>query len=193
MKQYLQYNWWKYLAIILIPIILWCSIFEILQKPAAHQRMRILYIGENLDAAALQQKLSSALPTLTDQPLREIRVKNEQHCDSTMLTARCFEYDLILIEASCLPEKLGQRVFRELSPELIPLFSTVSLYRETVESKEKNYGFLLEPDGKTVFSSCYSGKDTCYLFFSPESVNCNPAGGNDAALKAAYYLMESTS
>jgi hypothetical protein len=44
MKQYLQYNWWKYLAIFLIPMILWCSVFEVLQKPAAHQRMRILYI-----------------------------------------------------------------------------------------------------------------------------------------------------
>ena len=192
MKQYLQYNWWKYLAIFLIPMILWCSVFEVLQKPAAHQRMRILYIGENLDAAALQQKLSAALPTLTDQPLREICVKNEQHCDSTMLTARCFEYDLILIEKSCLQEKLAQRVFRELSPELITLFSAVPLYQETVESNEKNYGFLLEPDGKTVFSSCYNGNDTCYLFFSPESVNCNPDGIN-AALKAAYYLMESTS
>jgi hypothetical protein len=145
-----------------------------------------------LDAAALQQKLSAALPTLTDQPLREIRVKNEQHCDSTMLTARCFEYDLILIEKSCFQEKFAQRVFRELSPELITLFSAVPLYQETVESNEKNYGFLLEPDGKTVFSSCYNGNDTCYLFFSPESVNCNP-DGNNAALKAAYYLMESTS
>lgn len=192
MKQYLQYNWWKYLAIILIPIMLWCSIFEILQKPAAHQRMRILYIGENLDAAALQQKLSSALPTLTDQPLREIRVKNEQHCDSTMLTARCFEYDLILIEASCLPEKAGQRVFGELTPELLSLFSAAPLYEEAVENAKKNYGFLMEPDEKSVFSSCYSGKNTCYLFFSPESVNCNP-DGNNAALKAAYYLMESTS
>ena len=193
MKQHLQYNWWKYLAIILIPIMLWCSIFEILQKPASHQRMRILYIGENLDAAALQQKLSAALPTLTDQPLKEIRIRNEQYCDSTLLTARCFEYDLIIIEASRSQEKLGQRVFRELSPELIDLFSAASLYQETAESSEKNYGFLLKPEDETVFSSCYSGKDTCYLFFSPESVNCNPAGGNDAALKAAYYLMESTS
>lgn len=193
MKQYLQYNWWKYLAIILIPIMLWCSVFDVLQKPAPHERMHILYIGENLDTAALQQKLSAALPTLTDQPLKEIRVRNEQFCDSTLLTARCFEYDLIIIEASRSQEKLGQRVFRELPPELITLFSTAPLYRETVESSEKNYGFLLKPEDETVFSSCYSGSDTCYLFFSPESVNCNPAGGNDAALKAAYYLMESTS
>ena len=154
MKQYLQYNWWKYLAIILIPIILWCSVFDVLQKPAPHERMHILYIGENLDTAALQQKLSAALPTLTDQPLKEIRIRNEQYCDSTLLTARCFEYDLIIIEASRSQEKLGQRVFRELPPELITLFSTAPLYRETVESNEKNYGFLLEPDGKTVFSSC---------------------------------------
>ena len=189
MKQYLQYNWWKYLAILLIPIILWCGIFDILQKPAAHQRMRILYVGENLDTAALQQKLSDTLPTLTEQPLREILIKNEQYCDNTTLTARCFEYDLIVIEESCLPEKVGQRVFGELTPELLSLFSAAPFYEETVENAEKNFGFLLEPGEKTNFSAFYSSNNTCYLFFSPESVNCNPSG-NDAALKAAYYLME---
>ena len=99
------------------------------------------------------------------------------------------EYDLIVIEESCLPEKVGQRVFREFSPELVSLFSAAPFYEETVENAEKNFGFLLEPGEKTNFSAFYSGNNTCYLFFSPESVNCNPSG-NDAALKAAYYLME---
>ena len=192
MKQYLQYNWWKYLAIFLIPIMLWCGIFEILHKPAAHERMRILYIGAHLDTASLQQQLSATLPTLTDQPLREISIKNEQRCNNTLLTARCFEYDIIIIEKSCLPENPGQQVFRELSPEWITLFSAAPVYQETVEKTEENYGFILKPDEKTNFSSYYSGKDLCYLFFSPESVNCNIAGENDAALQAAYYLMERT-
>jgi hypothetical protein len=26
MKNHLQFNWWKYLVILLIPIIVWCSI-----------------------------------------------------------------------------------------------------------------------------------------------------------------------
>lgn len=197
MKHHLQYNWWKYIAILLLPVILWVSIFDILKKPDADERLHILYIGQSLDTAALEQQLKNVLPTRSSQDLKEIRVQAEQYSDSTVLTARCFDYDIILIEAPDSPESIGQRVFSVLTPELAKQFPEAVLYTENTDTETLPYGFILDPSVKTGFSACYTGTEKCYLFFSPESVNldtCNGKGaaGHDGALQAAQYLLEIT-
>lgn len=197
MKQHIQYNWWKYVAILLLPVILWVSIFDVLKKPDADERLHILYIGQSLNAAALEQQLKEVLPTRSSQRLKEIRVQAEHYCDSTILTARCFDYDIILIEASSAPENIGQSVFSPLNPELQKQFPEASQYTENTDAKALPYGFILDPAVRTNFSACYTGTEKCYLFLSPESVNFDTynslgTAGHDGALRAAQYLLEIT-
>lgn len=184
MKRYWQYNWWKYVAVILLPIILWTTLFDILKQPAPEERLRILYIGESLNTAALEEELAAWLPDHTAQKLKEISVNTEQRCDTTLLTARCFEYDIIIIENPHLPQNVGRQVFSSLSEHR--QFPNAALYYE----EEIPCGYLLEAETSTGFSAHYAGQNTCCLFFSPESVNCDPEAGTDAALQAAKYLLE---
>ena len=196
MKNHLQFNWWKYLAILLIPIIVWCSIFSAMKKPEAYQRVHILYIGSALDAEGLQAQLERALPDLTDQQLKNVTVTIASPVENSYVTleARCFDYDILIFEQSSMPENVGQAVFVRLTEALIAQFPEATLYQEDVaDAGILTYGFQLEKSSR--FGAYYTGNAPCYLFVSPRSenfdtLNENGRAGNDAALRFAQYLLE---
>lgn len=198
MKNHLQFNWWKYLVIILVPTILWCSIFSALKKPDPHQRVHILYIGENLDAEGLQTELNKALPSLTSQQLKAVTVTVAPPGETAYgtLEVRCFDYDILIFEESSMPKNVGQAVFVRLTDGLLQQFPNAKLYQENVEDAGiLTYGFL--PEAGSRFAAHYTGKQPCYLLISPRSenfdtLNENGRAGNDAALRAAQYLLEIT-
>ena len=198
MKHHLQFNWWKYLLILLIPILIWCSVFDALKKPAPDQRLHILYIGESLDAEALQTELINALPSLTLQQLKAVTVTVAGPGETaySTLEVRCFDYDILIFEESSMPKNVGQAVFVRLTDQLLQQFPDTTLYQEdVVDAGSLTYGFLL-PSGSR-FAEHYSGSQTCCLFISPRSenfdtLNENGRTGNDAALKAVQYLLEMT-
>ena len=198
MKNHLQFNWWKYLVIILIPIILWCSVFSALKKPGPDQRMHILYIGSELDAEGLQVQLANALPNLTNQQLKAVTVTVAAPGEAaySTLEVRCFDYDIFIFEQSSMPENVGQAVFVRLTDSLLEQFPGAELYQEDViDAGILTYGFRIAAN--TRFAAHYSGDQTCYLFVSPRSenfdtLNENGRAGNDAALRTAQYLLEIT-
>lgn len=199
MRNPFQFTWWKYLAAILIPIILWCSIFDILARPAKNERLYILYVGDHLDSLSLQQQVTDRLPTLTEQPIRDIRVDAVSQMDSvTVLTARTFDYDLLIFEESKMLPYMGIDAFASFSDRLIGCFPNVPHYTEDTDAGTLVYGLLLHSDtSSNPFSSCYSGQENCYLFLSPQSENfdtLNQRGvaGDDAALQTAQFLLEMT-
>ena len=199
MKDHLQFHWWKYLALALLPILLWIGVFQILAQPKAHQRVNVLYIGSQLDTIRLQWELKTALPELTQQQILSAAVNSEaipkeQYFNA--LTARCFDYDLIIIEEDCMRENIGQAIFVRLLPELTEQLPNALPYEETAEDALLTFGYILyDGQRENLFSGFYSGNQKCYAFISPESVNfdtLNEKGnaGDDAALKALRYLME---
>lgn len=199
MKNHLQYNWWKYLAILLIPIILWCSVFSAMRKPAPDQRVHILYIGSGLDAEGLQAQLANALPDLTSQQLKAVTVTVASPGETaySTLEVRCFDYDILIFEQSSMPENVGQAVFVRLTDSMLSQFPDATLYQEDVsDAGILTYGFQLHAD--TRFAKHYASDQTCYLFISPwsenfDALNENGRAGNDAALRTAQYLLEITS
>lgn len=198
MKAHLQYNWWKYLLILLLPIFFWCSIFSNLKKPTPEQRVHILYVGQNLDAQKLEEQLSQALPQRTTQQLKSISVTvvEEDTLSYDVLDARCFDYDILIFEESSMPANVGQAVFVRLTQELLRQFPDCVYYREAVaDVGVLTYGFTISPESSAPFAQCYTGTQNCYLFVSPRSenfdtLNENGRSGNDGALKAAQYLLE---
>lgn len=199
MKKQLQFDWWKYLLLLVLPIVVWCNIFSMSAKPAEHERLQILYIGNGLDTQSLCRELETALPGLTQQKILAVSVEREDITPSqysNTLTARCFDYDLIIIQESCMQDNVGQTVFVRLLPELTEQLPNLAPYEETAEDTLLTFGYVLY-DGVRAnrFWNFYTGEETCYVFISPESVNfdtLNEKGriGDDAALKVLQYLSE---
>lgn len=199
MRGHLQFHWWKYIALAVIPILVWTGIFQHLAQPKANQKLGILYIGENLDTAAIRQELETALPKLTQQEILQITVDTEQIPENqyyATLTARYFDYDLIIIENSHMQENIGQNIFVRLLPALVEQVPHASPYTETAENTLLTFGFMLyDGNRENHFSRHYTGNEQCYVFVSPESVNFNTLNekgihGQDAALRILQYMTE---
>lgn len=200
MKNIIQSHWGKYLAVILIPIVLWAAIFSVLKKPASNEKLSILFVGSELDSGSLRQTVEQVLPELSDQKLQKITVAqavpgNMSYFD--FMRSQSFRYDIIIMTQSQFRENTGQSLFPALSKALQDAFPHAQLYTEsTTDLGELPYGLILR-DGlqKNRFSSFYSGNEICYLFFSPDTVNLAGKNGigspsDDCALKIAEYLLE---
>jgi len=199
-RGHLQYSWWKYLLVILLPILLWCSVFDVMAKPKDNERLHILFVGNDLDAVSLQQTLEAAIPTLTDQKIKEVKVVTELAAGEIYgqkMTTYSYEFDLIIVSQSFMRDNTGQ-FFRRLPMDGLPGYETVKLHRELVgeEEYEAPFGFVLwEPGVKNHFGTFYSGNEICYLFFSTQSVNLYPlfggsAEGDNAAVAALDFLLK---
>lgn len=200
MKHHLQFNWWKYLLAFLLPILLWTGVFQSMATPGPTQRLNVLYVGQGLDAVALQQQLSAQLPTRTSQPIRSLTVDTaslDGNAYHSILSARSITYDMIIIEESSLVKNTGQSVFTRLTQELLAQFPNAVPYTEEIEDGSTlTFGLVVyDGTGNNRFSACYQGDQRCLLFISPYSENFNALNengvtGNDAALKAVQYLLE---
>ena len=197
---HLQYSWWKYLMVILLPILLWCSVFDVLAKPKDNERLHILFVGDGLDAIALRQTLEEALPDLTQQEIKEVKVTTDYAAGEIYgqkLTTYSYEFDLIIVSQSFMRDNTGQ-FFRRLPMDGLPGYEQGKLYTEKVEDGAYTapFGFVLwEPGVKNNFGNFYSGNEICYLFFSTQSVNLYPlfggsAEGDNAAVVALDFLMK---
>ena len=204
MKRYLshfQYHWIKYILIIVLPIILWTSIFDILAEPADSERFRIYFIGEGLNCEDLSAHIENQIPFLTEQAsrIREVSVSSSIVPDETassVAMARSYDYDLIIIPESFMSKNIGQANFNALDTQLVDeLLSSVTYYTEPFYEEERSYGMVLfDGQQNNVFSEYYNGTETCYVFFSSHSVNLgqlNTTGNteDDVALTVLDYLL----
>lgn len=197
MRRHLQYNWWKYLLAVLLPIIIWLTVFEQMAKPANNARLRVLYVGEGLDSQSLQQELTHQLSQMSKQVLQEITVTQVSPAGisyTEYLTARCFDYDLLILSPDWCPEGIGQAVFSRIPTALLASFPSSDVYTEVVEESDLPYAFVL-PETSPFYSFSSDKGRPCLLFPSPESVNLDGKNGkgdlgDDAALQAMRYLLE---
>lgn len=197
MRRHLQYNWWKYLLVVLLPVIIWLTVFAQMVKPASNARLRVLYVGDGLDPSGFQQELTLQLSELSTQVLQEIAVTQVSPVGisyTEYLTARCFDYDLLILSPDWCPEGIGRAVFSRIPPALLDFFPSSDVYTEVVEKSDLPYAFVL-PETSPFYSFSSDRGRPCLLFPSPESVNLDKKNGkgdlgDDAALQAMRYLLE---
>lgn len=197
MRRHLQYNWWKYLLVVLLPVIIWLTVFTQMAKPASNARLRVLYVGDGLDPSGFQQELTLQLSELSTQVLQEIAVTQVSPVGisyTEYLTVRCFDYDLLILSPDWCPEGIGQAVFSRIPPALLDSFPSSDVYTEVVEKSDLPYAFVL-PETSPFYSFSSDKGRPCLLFPSPESVNLDKKNGkgdlgDDAALQAMRYLLE---
>lgn len=183
MKRHLQYNWMKYLAVLLLPLLLWPTAFRLRERLHSEQ-LSILFVGEGLDTVQLQDALAEQAhkSVCVTQAVPGVLPYHE------FLTAQCFNYDLLILSEDCLQENVGQRFFSRVPEALTAYFPNAQPYQETVEGTPLLFGYVL---GDTARLSNYlSGTLCCYLFFSPESSLLGM--DDDAAILAVQFLLEDT-
>ena len=198
MKAHLQYNWWKYLAVIIIPIVLWTSVFSSMAKPKDNERLSILFVGDGLDCRVLQENMVATIPQLTNQKIKSVKVASrvfDKDLYRKMLVSQCFDYDIIIISNSYYNEDVCKSVFRPFSEILIEQFDTASFLLEKYGGNNLPMGIVLfDKASNNKFVEYYSGGEACYMFFSPYSVNFSGLNGfgeiaDDVALRVAQYLL----
>ncbi len=199
-EAHLQYNWWKYLAVILVPVILWCWVFSAVAQPKGHERLHVLFIGDELDGLQLQRDLEEVLPTLTEQKIKQVKVVSDfipSNYYGTKMTTNTYEFDLIIVSQRFMRENTGQ-FFRVLpNGGSLPGFGELGIHKETPPDvgSELAFGIVLWEQGmENRFGSYYSGSEKCYIFLSPQSENLAPlyndcSEGNDAATQALKFLL----
>lgn len=182
---HLQYDWWKYVAVFLIPLILWCSIFTILKRPKADERLHILFLGEGLNTQALEQELTTYLQENTSQNLKSVQIATAVYTDenyNNQLLAATYSYDIIIISQPQMKDTVGQDFFYVLPQELQS--AEIQLYEENVNGTTMPFGAL-----------GFLNDQVCYVFVSPQTENLYPLNtksqeGNHAAVIAWQWLME---
>lgn len=199
MNRHLQLNWWKYAAVAFAAIALWCGIFSSLSSPAQNEQLSILYMGDALDADGLQAYLQAAMPSITQQTIRKVRVTAtvpDGMNSKSLLMTYCASYDLIIIQQSHLAPNVGQTIFARLTEDMLSCFPDAKTYTEPVEGGTLPFGLVLyDGSHQNNFSAFCAGAECCYLFFSPYSVNfdgLNEYGqaGNDAGIATVQLFLE---
>lgn len=194
-----QYNWWKYLAVLIIPILFWVTFSEVLLKPAENEKLAITYWGEGLRAEDLRENIAATVPSLTEQKIKTVEIStskpDERHYNQTVTSAQ-YSSDLIIISEQYMQKNIGQdRGFSAMDevtfyyafPDGIP-------YVETAEDKQWYYAVELPCDCvflSYVDSEINDGKH--WLFLSPQSKNIGKLFGkgnadDNCALEVARYL-----
>ena len=56
-NSYIQYNFWKYILVFLIPLIVWSVIYSDIDKLKYDEVINVLYIGDTLNAEELEKEL----------------------------------------------------------------------------------------------------------------------------------------
>ena len=178
---HLQYDWWKYAAVILVPLILWCSVFSALKKPKANERLHVLVLGEGLDIAAMERELTDYLEANLEQPLKSVKVAMAEYTQDmfeNQMMAATYAYDILLISREQMRQDIGRSYFFVLPQQLQT--DGISLYEETVDGEQRPFGaYVLEQ---------------YVAFISPQTKNLYPLhpaseAGDQAAVLAWQWLM----
>ena len=195
-RNHLAYNWWLYIVVAVLVLVLWLSLFSRLAQPNNNEQINITYIGTSFDHLKLQSDLYDELPERTEQNIKKISVENAvidgEYDLNTLLRARLAgNCDFVIIEGSIIEEYEIDLAsyFAQLD---IASFERIFGDIEAVTTDDKIFGLLC--NSGTKMDNYYSGKNTCKIFFNKNSVNLsNLFGGKveqDAAVQVIKYLTE---
>lgn len=187
---YFQYNWIKYLIIIILPLVLWLIVYSDIDQVKYDESVRILYIGDDLDKEMLQEKISSNINSITSQELKYVSVMTysaDKEVVYEYLRNKVYSVDIVIIENEYLDKEVISQIFAPLTNKLKDDFKNADL----VDVGENSYGLKISKDSD--FYDCYSKTEEVSVYLSPHSLNIGKAYGygkieNDSAIKIAKYI-----
>ena len=127
---YFQYNWIKYLIIIILPLVLWLIVYSDIDQVKYDESVRILYIGDDLDKEMLQEKISSNINSITSQELKYVSVMTysaDKEVVYEYLRNKVYSVDIVIIENEYLDKEVISQIFSPTSTKSAFLKSSFNL------------------------------------------------------------------
>lgn len=176
-KNHFVYQWWKYLAVVIVAVVFWVYLFNTLARPQSNEQIKITFVGNDFNNTLLKDDIKVNLNTLQgNQNIKEIGVEcfysEDAYTLSTVLSTRVTsDTDFVIIKENQLKDFDIPAFFVELSEsDVTQNFGNVPTY-----SREgKLYGIQLNSD---TFAKYYQGKENCYAFITSVSENFGGTNG----------------
>lgn len=188
---YIQYNWFKYLLIIIVPLFFWLIVYSDIDQVKYDESVRILYIGDDLDKEKLREDITLNLTTITDQELKFVSVMTYSAKEEVVydyLRNKIYSVDIVIISNELLNEELIRQIFVPLTVNLKDKFFGVEL----LNIDDNSYGLKIASQSN-FYQYCSIGKEAT-IFISQHSLNIAKAYGygdieNDSAISIVKYIL----
>ena len=188
---YIQYNWVKYLLIIIVPLVFWIVVYSDIDQVKYDECVRILYIGNDLDGVMLQENISSNINLITNQELKYVSVMTysaDEELVYEYLRNRIYSVDIVIIANDFLNEDLITQIFTPLTLDLRQKFSSDYL----LNIGDNSYGMKIALQSN--FYEFYTSEKEATIFLSQYSLNIGRAYGygnvqNDSAISIVKYIL----
>ena len=186
-----QYKWWIYLLTAILIVVLWLTVFGIMAKPKATEKIGITFVGTEFNSAALESDLPGVIKSISQQEIKQVNVESivEENVFTldNILIARSQGVTDLFIWKGELKAGIEER-YAVLDEQIIS-----AALGDVTFHKVNGEAFAILLDGAN-FSKYYSGSEQCWLLVSVNSVNFGGANGiglpeNDAALMIVKYLL----
>ena len=190
-SSYIQCNWIKLLLIIIVPLVFWLIVYSDIDQVKYDESVRILYIGDELDASKLQENITSNLNLITNQELKSVSVMCYSGTIESVyeyLRNRVYNVDIVIISEKYYNEDFISQIFVPLTTKLKQDFNGCDF----VDIKEKSYGLEILEDSD--FYKYHSKNEKVTVFLSQHSLNIGKAYGygkveNDSAISISKYIL----
>ena len=198
-RRHFQYFWWCYLAILIVAIVFWTSVYGIIEKPDANEKLTLSYFGNSYDGAKLELEIEKNITDITSQNIREFSVDQVNQTEDillgSMIQTRLYSSDIMIFEEGVVTEEFVSMNFRPIINKLEACFSNMDVEYYIIDGIK--YGIILNSPGQisNIFTKYYSGNSTLIAFFAPYCENLGGIYGignnnDDAAIMLMRFLLE---
>lgn len=198
---HLRCFWWCYVAILLVAVVFWTSVYGIIGSPDANEKLTLSFFGNDLDASLLELDIENNIFNITSQGIKELSVDHVSQTESTvfgsMIQTRLYSSDIMIFEEWIITEELTALDFRPFTSELEACFANIDVEYYLIDGVK--CGIILNPEGSNPnnFTKYYTGNSKLIAFFAPYCGNLRGAYGigskeDDAAIVLMKFLLEET-
>ncbi len=193
---HLQYKWWVYIAVILLPVIFWNILFDVISAPKDNEKIAFTVFddGEFWNDAVEDLKLNKS--EITDCGIKKITLETQLFSEDfigSLLISRIITGDIIIFRENLLQNTEEGKFNPSGYFAPLPVSKMEELFGECggvefVLFEENAVGVYLNnpDDGFTNnFEKIYGGKERFAVFFSYESPNCGGIYGVGSASDTA--------
>ena len=198
-NRHFQYFWWCYVAILIVAVILWTSVYGIVATPDANEKLTISYFGNDYDGAQLELEIEQNILNITQQNIKELTFDHVKQTENivfgSMIQTRLYSSDIMIFEEWVVNEDFVHQNFRAFTSELEACFADLDVEYYAINGIK--CGIIINPQGKNpnAFTKYYSGNSRLIAFFAPYCENLGGIYGignkeDDAAIALMKFLLE---
>ena len=198
---HISYFWWLYALVAVVFTLFWTFVVDVVLRPGDTEELKIYFFSETIDTDAFSSELTEALPDITSQNIKSIRVGdvlNELYNPTALnnlLYARAQECDFMIVKDGLISEdSFAPAYFNTYDQaEITAALGSVKFYVEEYKGTLYTYGIQISGDGmKNNFTNLYGKDGKCWLMFCFKTCNMGELADNspnDAALQTIKWML----